>query len=581
MKSKLIKLFLILCLILGFFLRTYDLNWDQGFHLHPDERAIVLYALPLKVVSNFKEFFSINSSLNPHFFAYGSFPIYLLKFVAQALSIFNSNITQYGNINLLGRFISALFDSTTIFIIYLITKKISSRKTALIASFIYSISVLPIQLSHFYAVDTLLTFFITLTIYQLILFYENPNVYNALVTGIIIGFSLATKTSAIALVSAVGATSIIDFILLFFKNPHKFHIWFPHVSKYLKKLIIELFIILSTSFITFILIEPYALIDFNEFWTQNLQQSQMTHNAFIFPYTLQYVGIVPYFYEIKNIFLWGEGSVISILSFIGIFFIVKHLLKEDYQRKSQKILIMLIFAISYFAVVGKFAVGFMRYMLPLYPILSILASFTISFFEEKITSKKLKIILSLILATLIVSWTFTFMKIYTQPNTRVSATNWINKNIPVGSTITIEHWDDSLPLIGQENYNMITLPLYDPDTLEKWVAINQNLKKTDYIILASNRLYVPLQKLTNCKNLPEFKCYPITANYYKNLFVGKNVLQLLNQIHVTNAIAKFKLVAVFQNNPTIPLLNFKINDQVADESFTVYDHPTVMIFKKE
>jgi hypothetical protein len=40
----------------------------------------------------------------------------------------------------------------------------------------------------------------------------------------------------------------------------------------------------------------------------------------------------------------------------------------------------------------------------------------------------------------------------------------------------------------------------------------------------------------------------------------------------------FELVQVFDSNPTIGPLS--LNDQFAEEAFTVYDHPKVLIFKK-
>src|SRR5579872_4572786 len=105
--------YILLSLILGLslFLRVYDLNWDQGFHLHPDERAIVLYVLPLHMPSTLNEFLSVSSPLNPHFFAYGSLPIYLLKFASTIAGNFYPSFTTYQDMNLLGRGISAVFDT--------------------------------------------------------------------------------------------------------------------------------------------------------------------------------------------------------------------------------------------------------------------------------------------------------------------------------------------------------------------------------------------------------------------------------------------------------------------------------------
>src|SRR5512141_2355609 len=62
--------------------RFYGLSWDGGYLFHPDERKIVLVAQQLKLPSSLPEFFSPDSPLNPTFFAYGSFPIYLLRSLA-------------------------------------------------------------------------------------------------------------------------------------------------------------------------------------------------------------------------------------------------------------------------------------------------------------------------------------------------------------------------------------------------------------------------------------------------------------------------------------------------------------------
>ncbi|PIT89262.1 MAG: hypothetical protein COU27_01265, partial [Candidatus Levybacteria bacterium CG10_big_fil_rev_8_21_14_0_10_36_7] len=158
-----------------------------------------------------------------------------------------------------------------------------------------------------------------------------------------------------------------------------------------------------------------------------------------------------------------------------------------------------------------------------------------------------------------------FLSIYTKPNTRVEATDWILKNIEPGSFIAQEHWDDGVPIVNAEFYNLISLPLYEPDTQAKWRDIETKLETSDYIVIASNRLYVPLQKLTDCESLPEERCYTITAKYYQDLFSGK---------------LGFTKVAEFSRYPTIPILELRLNDARADESFTVFDHPKVMIFKK-
>lgn len=561
---------LIVILFLGFFFRIYNSNWDDGFHMHPDERAIILATTQLSWPSSLEEFFSPQSPLNPHFFAYGNFPMYLLK----GLSIPVSFITQdplfmtYDKINLLGRFLSALIDTGTILLLFLIGRHIKGNRLGLFAAFFYSIAVLPIQASHFYAVDILLTFFVTLTLFLLLRFYEKPTYTKTLFIGIAFGLSLATKISALPLIFAIILSLFFDFFLIFIKRPHHVYHWFVHLPHFLKRLLTEGLIIFFVTGVTLILAQPYMILDFKEFLAQNMLQSEMTHNAFIFPYTLQYVGKIPYVYELQNVFFWGLGPLLSLLALAGFFFTLLSLFKNNSLQTKAKILLLLCFFFVYFALVGRFAVGWIRYMLPLYPFFAFCAAFFVIQIIPPLKKNlgKWYVLIVLVLIASILVWPLSFLHIYTKEPTRVTATKWIHNHISTGKTLAIEHWDDALPVYGQEQYTMVTLPLYDPDTPEKWENINRQLAKVDYIILASNRLYTPLQKLTDCKNLPPGRCYPYTAQYYQDLFAGRR---------------GFYKVAEFRVYPTIPLLNISIHDQSADEAFTVYDHPKIIIFKKQ
>jgi len=505
MKSFFKKHFLFLILLLAVLLRFYGLNWDQGHHLHPDERMITIVTTRLQ----------FPDQLNPEFFAYGSLPIYLLKFLGWLFSFLDPKWAQYSHINLIGRGISVVFDLGTVYLIYLIAKKLWGQKTAFTASLFYTLAVFPIQAAHFYAVDTLLTFFILAVLYFLIKISNSKSLF--LLTGLFFGFALATKVSAILLIVPIALT--------LFRQP--------------KKLILVLII----GLFTFLVCQPYAYLDFQTFWQQTQQQSQMTKSAFTFPYTLQYVDTLPYLYHLKNLVLWGLGIPLGLISIVATLWIII--------RRCKGTVILLSFFLIYFAITGRFAVKFMRYFLPLYPLLCL---FSARFFQTFIKFSLTKFILMLTLASTML-WAFAFTQIYTRPNTRVLATRWINQNLPPGSKIAVEHWDDRVPLAG--NYQFLEMPLYEPDnSLLKWQKINQNLAQADYLILASNRLYVPLQKLSDCQLYS--RCYPQTAKYYQDLFNGK---------------LGFTQIAEFTSYPII-------NDDSADESFTVYDHPKIMIFKK-
>ena len=558
-KTNKIWIYLGIILVLGFYLRTFNIDWDNNYYFHPDERAIAMFTIPLKFPKNISEFLSPSSPLNPHFFAYGNLPLYLLKILSVGAGFINPIYKIYGGIHIIGRLISALADTGTIFIIFLLGQTLFSKRSALFAALLYCLSVFPIQTSHFYAVDTLLTFSMLSTIYFLTLFLQKKSIKKALLVGIFLGLSFAIKISSLILLIDAAVA-----LILAINTPHeKKGSIFP--------LVIYGSLVIAVATIIFIITQPYTILDFQEFISQTGLQTQMSNNPFIFPYTLQYVGKVPYYYELKNIFLWGQGPLLALLCISGILIAALKALTQKIRNK-KLIGFALFFTFSYFLVFGKFAVGWMRYMLPIYPLLSVFGGYFVSDILIRKIPKKfmssfiVKKSLLFIFVLLAIIYPISFMSIYLHQNTRIQASDWINANIPPGKHIAVEHWDDALPVSGAEQYTQLTLPLYDPDTSAKWEGIKSTLLLTDYIIIASNRLYVPLQKLTDCKVLPAYRCYPLTSVYYKKLFDGT---------------LGFKKVAEFTDYPTIPFTNIHLVDDSSDESFTVYDHPKIMIFKKD
>ena len=158
-------------LLVALALRLYGLNWDEGFGWtpHPDERAILFKVIEIEPPGLGELSLLLDaeqSPWNPQWFPYGSFPLYLLKVV----DILSSDLTGSGSEDLRvpARAVSALADVVTILIAYLIGKALWSRRVGVLAAGLIAFSVIHIQLSHFFAVDTLMALFATATLYFLI-----------------------------------------------------------------------------------------------------------------------------------------------------------------------------------------------------------------------------------------------------------------------------------------------------------------------------------------------------------------------------------------------------------------------------
>ena len=152
-----------------------------------------------------------------------------------------------------------------------------------------------------------------------------------------------------------------------------------------------------------------------------------------------------------------------------------------------------------------------------------------------------------------------------------------------GENFTLEtSWDDALPLninkydVQGGIFSPLNLELYEADTPEKREAMLKVLEESNYIVIPSNRAYDAMPRMP--------LRYPLTLKYYQALFDCNNCSgdKLENRAYGLEPPFKsplgFELVATFESPPSLGFLKFP--DQSADESFTVYDHPKVMIFKK-
>lgn len=528
-KSKITKnlLFVFIITLLAGFLRFYNLNWDMGLNFHPDERNI---ALAITRISFFDQ-------LNPQFFAYGGFLIYLYRALGEVLVGFTQNrnwVSDWGSISLIGRHFSALVSTVSIPLIFIIASRVFGKKEAIYSTIIAAFAPAFIQTAHFAVTESLLVFIILiLTIFSLEIISNSKSAYFN--TGVFMGLAVATKTSALSFAIIPLVTHLISL------NKKNF---------FQKNLL--LINTLLISILVFSIFSPYAFIDRDKFIESMKYEFGVVRGTLPVPYTLQFSHTTTYLYNITNLpWLLGPISLVGILAIIAIFYV-------SLTKRNKKYLLFTVFPLVYFIYIGSWYTKFIRYMLPIIPFLIISSSWLLVKIEKHL--KKVGIFLSILFISLSIIWGLSFFRIYLVPQTRIASSEWIYNNIPMGSVIYNEHWDDGLPLSiedkNQSLYRREELTMYEPDNFSKAKYLAEKLSLGDYIILNSRRLWGTLIK-------SEDK-YPITSKYYKYLFLGK---------------LGYKQIVSFSSYPGIG--NFVINDDASEETFQVYDHPKVMIFKNQ
>ena len=189
--------------------RFTGMNWDADQHLHPDERFLTGVTAAIESVKSVGEYFdTTNSSLNPNnrgagFFVYGTLPLFIVRYVAEGLGQ-----TGYGQVHLVGRALSAVFDLGLVVLVYLIASRLFDKRVGLLAGIFSAVTVMQIQQSHFWTVDNYANFFTLLAIYFTVRIatdkkpdsagvgaQEKPifNVWEFAGFGIAFGMSLASK----------------------------------------------------------------------------------------------------------------------------------------------------------------------------------------------------------------------------------------------------------------------------------------------------------------------------------------------------------------------------------------------------
>jgi len=599
---------LVAILVVAAFFRFSGLDWDRGYLFHPDERKILLVASEIRLPSSVPEFFSSDSPLNPKFFAYGSFPIYLLK----ALSVFapavkytvpwsDSNLV---GLALLGRALSGLFDLGTAALTFLLARRLYSARVGWVAAACMAVTVLHIQLSHFYAVDTLLAFFVVATVFFAARFAETAKRGDAILMGVAFGLAMATKISAAPLVapmvfavvhvschpelrSGEGSRSGANEMLRFAQHDRLkrvCHTWLARIWD-TRRALAGIF---GVALGVFILTQPYALLDPIRYFGQIGTESLVARGWLDYPYTRQFADGLPFIYQIVQSSIWGLSLPLGVLAWGGAaFFVWQWWRRRDWQSG-----LVLSWALVYFLIVGGQYAKYPRYLLPLVPFLFLMAGAAFKHYVSRNTQHVLRIACSIGLLVILLSaflYSLAFSSIYSREHPWLQISNWIYQNVPAGSAVAVEHWDDLLPLAiratganrNPTEYRVQTLPMYDADDAAKVQTLADGLAGSDYIVLASPRLYATIARLP--------QRYPISSRYYRLLFGGQ---------------LGFELAAFARNDPNVggltiaddpvssiglpappALLGYWRRPGVwvwghADESFIVYDHPMPLVFKK-
>jgi len=651
----LIKFLPALIVVVALALRLYGIDWDQGHLYHPDERALLMHVEEINFSSttNLGDLLDKNKSpLNPAWFPYGSFPLYLLKLVESVVEIWTD--LDVFELRIPGRILSALADTGTVIAVMALGTLLYSRKVGLLASALLAVTLIHVQISHFFTVDSFLVFFVLMSLLFMARLIKNGRLSDSAFTGLFFGLALACKASAAALLLplvvahliplcisgkempritnismrevrraipglvmdgalAIGISmliwifmehayssiprndalpgkgiltlTIVGFLFTSMATAHILHVLSTQgnsnlVRTILPRPIIGMTIAIATTIVFFFIAMPYAFLDWKTYLGDVGEQWLMSQRILDYPYTRQYEGTTPYFYYIQQLGVWGLGLPLGLAAIGGLVLSGWMALKK---RHSGDIL-LLFWVLPVFILVGGQEVKFLRYLLPITPILVLMgARFLFSLKDMSLLRRYLRTSWITGLVTVIFGisalYVISYDRIYAEPHPATEASEWLREHIVHENSLLLkEHWEEGIPNLHM--HRIEELPLYDPDTVYKMEMLASALSRADYLLFYSHRLYGTIPRL------PER--YPLTTEYYNNLFDGSLGYELEQKFTSYPNLFGVELEDSTLSRTNLPEPKYKeqenssylrINLGFADESFTVYDHPKVLIFK--
>jgi YYY domain-containing protein len=566
-------------LVVALTLRLYGVDWDQGGLFHPDERAILMRVFDMRAPGPSDAGSLLDaerSPWNPRWFNYGSLPLYLLKTVQIAASPF-TDLTLF-DLRIPGRVISALADTAVVALVFIAGRSWYGTRTGLLAALLASLAVIGVQLSHFYAVDTLLTLFSFAAVFFMVRFAHRGRALDAAAAGLFIGLAIATKFSAVVL----GPPALAAFAVYAFTAPG------PAIepadasesSRLRRRTALRGLLMATGAGLAALLItQPYMLLDFRTFIANTVEQSQMVRRAIDYPYTRQYIDTPKVWYHVWQLGTWGLGPVLGAVAWAGLLWAAIH----AWRTRGKTELVLFAWIVPYLAITLWFDVKFMRYMLPVVPFMLLFGSRLVWWAIDGALrlnpgARWLAPVVLVLLLAPTAHYALAYATVYSRPHPAQRAGDWLTANAPRQSMVLKEHWEEGLPGLG--NYRLQELKMYDPDFDEKFDRIASQLATSDYLVLYSNRLYATISRL------PER--YPISRAYYEALFGGNLGYEVVYSAESIPGLAGIGYRDdYFGRGGLGEPVGYESQDRYtieagfgwADESFTVYDHPRTLILR--
>ena len=387
----------------------YVYNADEGDHFVP--RAVHMFA---------------EHSLNPHYFENPPAYTYLLHWVlvlwyGGGTAVLRAYALHPADVYTLARVVAALLGGVALWLLYAIGTRLFGRGAGLLAAAIEAVAFLPVFYAHLALNDVPTLAPLTLSLLGTAGVLRKGRIRDYLIAGIGLGLACASKyTAGIVLVPLATAV----------------------VVRYLdgdraaqRRVVVGLLLAGVTALGAFIAANPYALLDYSSFHSGLVHQSTLSSEAQGKLGAPKEGGLLYYLWS----FTWGLGWLPSLAALGGALTIWRA------ERRLAWLLVPC--ALLFLAFMGVQGRYFGRWLLPIFPVVCLLAAFFLVRAIETVTRRargaapvRIAIAAAILVATLAQGLLYSVHSglVLSRTDTRTLTRDWMLANIPKGAKIVVE-----------------------------------------------------------------------------------------------------------------------------------------------
>jgi hypothetical protein len=418
-RSAPLTLALILTLALG--LRLGGVRYGLPYFAHPDESILVPLAVQV-----------LTGDLNPHFFNWPTLYMYVLSGVyavygvvlqaTDGLSAAAAFVRDPARFYLIGRVITAVLGTATVGLTYLLGARLSGRAVGLAASFFLAVSLQHVVDSHFATTDVPVTGAIVLALLATLSYWERGGTREAGAAGLLGGLAASAKYNG----GLVGAAFVAAHLVRWRagRDRHDTALVGPALAAWL-----------LGAGVGFLAGTPFAALAPREF-ARGVIGEVRAIGAAQFGNEAAPPALL---FHLLHALPQAVGTPLLLAAGVG--------LAVWLRRPRPEHAVVLAFPLPYLAIIGTWGSRFERYAVPLLPFVCLLAAVGLAALTRRRGRRVVPILAAaaVLIASPVLARVLYYEMLLRRPDSREVAGQWIESNIPAGSSVAMERYSPPTP----------------------------------------------------------------------------------------------------------------------------------------